>query len=814
MDTRSGGARWMAGTVACVLAVICIGAEQTPPQDVKRVECTIRNVLWQPLPDEVRAVYVGPDKRLWLEVGYRYGDGDVAAARKLLEREFRQPMPQLWGLRPVLFEPDGQVWFAVHFAQTLLGYDGREVIERHTDEQLGFVGNCPGHGASGRPTYNLQFGNMRFFPDRRGIHTFDGKSWGYQPLFVEKPEYSDFITLVPAVDGKGAFALAARQKSSAVWEWRNGKWAQVWAGTVAVAQIAPYGTGILMRTWDGQLLRHPQPPEGENHRFGPYVITSLRYIYTDSTGSTALAADKISQNGQPFGAGLALVDPKQQFKVLAGEEFARDWNPRTAEDSGPLPVGPNKVWVQSRLLDFAAGKTVDALPDTRFKWLHAVQQNGRVFASTREPSQPARPIMVYTPGAPGDGKALEPIVLEAARHGQPETMFAIGSDGAVWTSNLHDELVRFDGKKWTGMTRLPVGRTGWVRLVMGYVIGRAGEVLVHVYDDPRSGINGTVFVAGDTILRDKPLLEMIVENRKLFADAFAVPDHSNRSSDGLSIFTDKGGNIWVKQERKLRVLVGNTWIDAADALTRAGAPRPEVEYVCGLGDGSRVYLNHFRMVPKPGGQAAFFGEIRDGTVVLTPAPQIFDRLACLSVTDRDGAVWLPGFVGEARSTDAQSLSLSFRGQKALRLTEKGVVQEIDDQGEPFLFDQSGNLWLGRVRRSPENRFNVFRDGKVAGTIAVGASDGLPPTGWRLSRFAWFSDKPGSVWSCTATMLQHYVADPQNPASFTRKAEYSLAGIRGQVSKIDFSPLGYVVVAAGFLGGPDDGKYGVYLYRLP
>ena len=812
MRNRFGKAAQVAGTIACViLAAICTAAV---PQDVKRVDCTIRNVRWQPLPDDVRSVYVSPDQRVWLEVGHRYGDGDVAAARKLIEREFRQPMPQLWGVRPVLFEPDGRVWFDVIFAQTLLGYDGKEFIERHTDEQLGFVGNCPNHGALRRQTSNLLLGNTRFFPDLGGVHCFDGKNWTYQRLLEGKRGNLDLVALLTASDGNSLFALASTEKSSSVWEWRDGKWSQVWSQPVAVAQIANFGTGVLLRTWGGRLLHHPQPAEGENQQFGPYVIAGLQYIHTDSTGATALAADKIFQNGQALGPGLAMSHQQQRFSVLVGKEFARDWNAHASEDSGPIPVGPNRVWVQSHLLDLAAGKIIDTLPDTRFQWLHAVQKNGRIFVTVRAPNPTARPIMVYTPDAPDDNTSLEPIVLEAARTSYPEDMFAIGSDGTVWTSNLQDELVRFDGKKWTGVTRLPVGRSGWLRQVMGYLVGRGGEVLVQIHDDPRAEAYGTVFVAGDTICRDLPLAKMITDNRKQFVNAFAAPHPSSRSSDWLSIVADKGGNIWVKEERKLRVLVGNAWIDAGDALTRAGVPRPEVEYLAGLGDGSRVYLNHFSMAPEPGGQAAFFGEIKDGALHLMPAPQVFDRLAYLNIIDRDGALWLPGFVGVASSKDRQSLALSIRGQKALRLTEKGVVQEIEDQGMPFLLDQSGNLWLGRVWRNPDNRFNVFRDGKVAGTVTVAASDGLSRVGWRLAGFALFSDKPGSVWSCTPTILEHYVADPQNPAAFTRKAQYSLAGIRGHVTRIEYSPLGYVVVAAGFAGGPDDGKYGVYLYRLP
>ena len=86
-----------------------------------RLEISLRNVLWQTLPDEVYTAFVGPDDRVWYVL---QGSLKLPAAQALIEREFRQGSPQVAGLRPVLFEQDGRVWFE-EGRRTLWGYDGR-----------------------------------------------------------------------------------------------------------------------------------------------------------------------------------------------------------------------------------------------------------------------------------------------------------------------------------------------------------------------------------------------------------------------------------------------------------------------------------------------------------------------------------------------------------------------------------------------------------------------------------------------------------------------------------------------------------------
>src|SRR4051812_28436375 len=136
---------------------------RNPPAPPEPIDIPIKNVLWQPLPDEVHAVYVGPDDRAWFEVeDPRFAD-DFATIQKLVEREFKRPMPQLFGTRPILFEPDGRVWFHMGYSSVLAGYDGKEWITYDTRTKYPQFGNAPNHGDVGYHGHNLLVGGVRFF---------------------------------------------------------------------------------------------------------------------------------------------------------------------------------------------------------------------------------------------------------------------------------------------------------------------------------------------------------------------------------------------------------------------------------------------------------------------------------------------------------------------------------------------------------------------------------------------------------------------------------------------------------------------------
>src|SRR4051794_11215873 len=69
------------------------------------------DVMWQPLPSRIANVSIGPDDRIWYELAPFSRVRDLANVKRLIEREFTQPDPQLCFARVALFEPNGRVWF-------------------------------------------------------------------------------------------------------------------------------------------------------------------------------------------------------------------------------------------------------------------------------------------------------------------------------------------------------------------------------------------------------------------------------------------------------------------------------------------------------------------------------------------------------------------------------------------------------------------------------------------------------------------------------------------------------------------------------
>jgi len=191
----------------------------------------LRDVLWQFLPEEVTAVYVGPDQRLWTVVSGPTDASDPAAVRQMIEREFHSPAPQLAGVRPAFFEKNGRFWFIADRGTLLLAYAGTpgQWIERHTPPEHPFVGNCPGHGRISRAGYNLQLGDRLFFIDGQGVHMYSGGTWEYQQLTNIKYQHTGMescFDLVPVGPDKGVVALLPRQLEDPWW-WHDGQWVQV-----------------------------------------------------------------------------------------------------------------------------------------------------------------------------------------------------------------------------------------------------------------------------------------------------------------------------------------------------------------------------------------------------------------------------------------------------------------------------------------------------------------------------------------------------------------------------------------------------------
>ena len=184
---RPGPAARLAAAVLAS-ALVLLAARAVPALEAVRLE----NVRWQALPDEVMAVYRGPDGRVWYQARKPTSGEDVRTAKASIEAEFVKPSPVLVGARPALFEPGGRVWFITEWGMGVLGYDGKTWIQGPLEDNLIYIGQCPGHR---QPRMyggcNLWADGKAVFPVQLGVVWYDGKDWSHQAW--------------PYVEGKGLF---------------------------------------------------------------------------------------------------------------------------------------------------------------------------------------------------------------------------------------------------------------------------------------------------------------------------------------------------------------------------------------------------------------------------------------------------------------------------------------------------------------------------------------------------------------------------------------------------------------------------------
>lgn len=818
-------------------------------------EIRLRPVLWQALPEQVRAAFVGPGDRAWYQLCHPARREDLPTVRRIIRREFPRKAPQLFGCRPALFEPGGRVWFLTHSGRSLLGYDGTEMIEVHAEEGHFFVGNCPNHGRVSRAGCNLFVHGRAFFVESHGVVCVAGERRS-TVQFTEGRPSAPYPVLLREPDGRGVTAWHPGAGGAAVWRWRGGKWTKLdlpggidrakveaaapvadglWLflrnGTAffhhyepvlpaafrrlleqlgaeayrdrkrATEQMAALGTPVLeyardaLKTTDDPEVRlrlreviESVTAEGDAvAQFGPYRLKKPSLGLFDGAGRLYVTAEEIGTGGKSLGQGVLVADGKGGFQVVASPAVPTRWRSNHSEDSGPLVLRPGSlVWLprcgadpRPRLLDIERKQVTDVLPDPSVHWLHAVKWDGTVFAGRREPTQPwGQPVMVYQPGARDDRNLLRATGIEI----KDSDLFHVASDGTVWTQAPGRGPVRFDGKAWAGVAGLDD-----LRSVRGFVAGDDGAMILVASD-------GCALVMGERVTRRATLRELVAA----CSDDVARRFKRTHGSEWMSVAADRAGNIWVRETRKLSVLVEGRWLEAAGLLRDAGSRTGEIEHLSLCGDGSRVYMTDFMMVHSRG--RSFFGEVVGGRLIFSKAPHTNERAVMhLGVRDRAGALWVPGSVRGSRGT-CDWIS----GQLALRITEKGVVQKLKSAGWARLVDQSGNVWLGSVRGKAATTFNIWRDGRIAHALTVpGAHE----------RSVLFSDRPGSVFVWTKLGLQHLLAkDPRDPRSFALGKLYSIEGIDGHSIRAAYSPLGYFLLGAySDQGGR---RYSLHMVPLP
>jgi len=409
------------------------------------------------------------------------------------------------------------------------------------------------------------------------------------------------------------------------------------------------------------------------------------------------------------------------------------------------------------MLDLRRLEFTHKLPDRRFEWLHAARPDGTLFVGRGEPGHA---VMVYRPGAPDDRRLLK--VRHVLLRGKGEGAFGVSGDGSVWAETAEHGIARFDGAAWRPVDPLKGQRD--LSLVLPGAEGYTALAF--------SG--GAALITPDGVRQGRHLRELIEQHPKDVAAGFSgAGAHCRKAAIGRNggIAVDRDGNVWYLDRSWLSVFVGGHWRALRKELPRGRLGEMSVDYLCPVGDGRQVYIADFRLDQG----RAVCAQVKDGRLVFTPAqrPRARHELF-LNVREPNGALWIASYkVGRS------GRFVYSGGPRAYRFTDAGKAQEVKGHGWARLCDHSGNVWLGSG-----DSLRVWRAGKVT----------QPPRVPRMTTSSrMFSDRPGSVFVWTAHGLHHLAAlDPDRPAEFTHRGQYTPEGLDEHVWRAACSRLGYIV----------------------
>jgi hypothetical protein len=815
-----------------------------------------RDVMWQALPEQVRTVFVGPDDRVWQQMKHPAQKENLETARKIIKREFSKPAPQLFGVRPALFEPKGRVWFVTHSQTTILGYDGKDLIEKKAEDKHFFPGNCPNHGRVHRTAYNLVVVDTAFFLESHGVLTFAKGEWSYLQMAQSSPvkRRATYPSLYAEPDGKGVTALLIDGDKTCLWRWRNGIWTQVTLPDAIVSNTitaaAPWLNGIWLFTKTG-IIYHSYRTDTDN-------------VFDDMLGklgdSAFLVREQATEDMMGLGAAIlaraekayrASDDPEVRVRLKA---VIGAVTPRKAQ---VMSFGPYQL-SQAQLALYDGEATVYVSANSIVKSGQALgaglvvgKRDGTITVVTGSGfpqrwgshySEDSSPLVlesgkrVWLPRCSGGfGPGLWDLEEREFTTMMPDPrvhwLHALKTDGTIYagrrepTQSGAGPIMRFEPKmpddrnfleaetiELSGGDKFCVTSDGriWAETPDKGIVRFNGKKWEGVNGlsirDVREflpGNDGALIIAtrnkcalitGDRVEERGSIKQLVSDCAKDITRFFKTSGYAS----WLSVVPDGKGHIWLRDTRKLSVLANDEWLDPKPALTAAGSRTGKVEYIGKCGDG-KVYVTDFMMVHDRG--SSQFGEVKDGKILFSKAPHTCERgFMSLSITDDEGGLWIPGSVrGSGGTCDW------IRGQLALRIMEKETRAELKNSGWATLNDKSGNIWLGKIRSKDVNLFNIWRKGEIKHSVRVpGAS----------ARSVLIADKPGSVFVWTELGLQHMVAkDSSRPAVYSPGKLHTVRGFEGSAQNSRFSSLGYIAVAV-YSDRYGARKNRLYLIKLP
>ena len=783
---------------------LLIGIGQADDDDVNGPEIAdvvLTDAQWQPLPLGIRSALADPSGRVWLQDGRGYAKWDVQQLQAHIAEQFDRQVPQIRNAHIALSEPEGRVWFVSYQLHMVLGYDGENWITHSTVDTTNRVyARCQTRGALIHADAHRYAGDAAWLLGLRGVYRFQNDEWSYQVMTGERVPYGKHVRL--SVEPQGKLAVAWTLGNQDVWLLHRGKWAihnvPVHTKLSSLTQLVAESSRsflyidterLVQRAvlQDNGRLEFEKPTGADSVLFGKVRASRVKNLYADETGRVYVLAEMIdgvdaddvnSGGGDGYAGGLITAGPNGDVRVLQNDRKLMNAFGRTAGlvPRAILTPGSEAFWLPNSygrgkplLLDPVTQKRLGQIPHPGFRVLHAVDRYGRVYTSSSATASETHPLMVWSPHGRTNPS------LHVVSHEIGPGPVTVSGDGTVWATNPEGRLICHTNNGWHTLpgSPFPDKTRGRATAIESMIPGLDGMVLVQNGDRAALCQPGKLIDSGD-------LFRVIEDQRDWLQYAFGPDKPRPEEKLALQIVVGGDGRIWCLHNRALRLLDGDLWYDATDALIAAGSRRGVTSILAPIGDGERVFVSDLSL--RHDGGRSFFGQFEEGELHFAKAPHVLSRMsgfAGYSLRDRDGALWIASTQGRAGN-----MSDVISGQESIRVIGPKQDVSLVNSGHAHLQDRAGNIWFGRIRGQPIDQVNLWRDGRINQKLRVPAYAGE----------LLFSDCPGSVYAYTKTGLQHLVAADHQCSTYRTGTQYDLSWLDTSPHFQAYSCQGFAVFA--------------------
>lgn len=783
------------GAAALTLLAGASFASADDGDDAVIPEVVLDDSQWQPLPLGIRIAFADPAGRIWLQDGRGSTDWDLKQLQHHIADQFDREMPVIRNAYLALFEPGGRVWFISYQLHLVLGYDGETwIIHSTVDRENRVYGRCQTRGALVNADAHLYAGNAVWLRGMRGVYRFARGEWSYQVMAGERIRYGGNVRL--SVEPQGKLAVAWTPGSKDVWLFHNSKWTQqsvpVFTQIPALTELLAVSPESFLYVDQNRRLQRAsvladssvklESPDGTDAGFsGKVQVSKIQNLYSDESGRIYVVADDVrggdsdatSIEESSYPGGLVIMEPGGKVAALRDRELVAAFG-RVASSlpAGILTADGSRVWLRQRsgrgrpfLFDLSTRKRLNEIPHVGFRTLHAVDRLGRVFVSASNPGSFSHPVMVWsTNGRPNPRLTVE-------THDIGPGPVTVTGDGTVWATDPDGQLICYTSGEWQTLPEAPFENSSTVR-IESLIPGHGGMVLAQSRDRAALCQPGCVIDSGD-------LFRVIEDQMDCLCRAFGPDKPQPEQKQVLQIVAARDGRIWCLHQRALRVLDGDLWYDATDALLAAGSRHGTTSVLAPIGDGRRVFITDLSL--RHDGGRSFFGTFKDGELYFANAPHVLSSsgTSTYSLRGMDGALWIASTQGRANRT-----SDAITGQEALRILTAKTDVSLVNSGHAQLLDRAGNIWLSRIRSQGADHVNLWRGGRINQQLHIpGFTGGLL-----------ISDGPGSVYARTKIGLQHLVATDRQCCTYQTDTLYDLSWLATEPHYQAFSCQGFVVFA--------------------